>query len=83
MPTYKFYNKSTGVEWEEFMGISESEEFLKNNPDVERLVNGAPMLVSSAMGVSKTKPDNGFRDLLKDMKKKHSGGFTKSTINTF
>lgn len=83
MPTYKFINNSTGVEWEEFMGISEAEEYLKDNPDVSRLVNGAPMIVGSAMGVSKTKPDNGFRDLLKDMKKKHSGGFTKSTINTF
>lgn len=82
MPTYKFINNSTGVEWEEFMGISEAEEYLKNNPDVSRLVNGAPMLVSSAMG-ARTKPDDGFRDLLKDMKKKHSGGFTKSTINTF
>ena len=83
MPTYRFINNTTGVEWEEFMGISESEQFLKDNPDVEKLVNGSPMIVSSAMGVSKTKPDSGFRDLLKDMKKKHSGGFTKSTINTF
>jgi hypothetical protein len=82
MPTYLFLNKQTGVEWEEFMGISESEQYLKDNPDVEKLVNGSPMVVGSAMG-GKTKPDAGFRDLLKDMKKKHSGGFTKSTINTF
>jgi len=82
MPTYRFINKQTGVEWEEFMGISEAEKYLQENPDVEKLVNGAPMLVSSAMG-GKTKPDDGFRDLLKDMKKKHSGGFTKSSINTF
>jgi hypothetical protein len=83
VPTYKFINNSTGVEWEEFMGIAESEEFLKDNPDVEKLVNGAPMIVGSAMGVSKTKPDNGFRDLLKDMKKANSRGLSKSTINTF
>lgn len=82
MPTYQFRNNKTGVEWEEFMGISEADRYLEENPDVERLVNGAPMIVSSAMG-GKTKPDDGFRDLLKDMKKKHSGGFTKSTINTF
>lgn len=82
MPTYRFINKQTGVEWEEFMGISEAETYLQENPDVEKLVNGAPMLVGSAMG-GKTKPDDGFRDLLKDMKKKHSGGLTKSSINTF
>lgn len=83
MPTYRFLNKQTGVEWEEFMGISESEQYLKDNPDVEKLVNGSPMIVGSAMGVSKTKPDAGFRDLLKDMKKKHNQGITRSTINTF
>jgi len=82
MPTYRFLNKQTGVEWEEFMGISEADEYLKSNPDVEKLVNGSPMIVGSAMG-GKTKPDAGFRDLLKDMKRKHSGGLTKSTINTF
>lgn len=82
MPTYQFKNNKTGVEWEEFMGISEADRYLEANPDVERLVNGAPMIVGSAMG-GRTKPDDGFRDLLKDMKKKHSGGFTKSTINTF
>jgi hypothetical protein len=82
MPTYRFLNKQTGVEWEEFMGISEADEYLKSNLDVEKLVNGSPMIVGSAMG-GKTKPDAGFRDLLKDMKRKHSGGLTKSTINTF
>lgn len=82
MPTYSFLDKQTGNEWSEFMGIQECEDYLKANPHIERLVNGAPMIVSSAMG-GKTKPDDGFRDLLKDMKKKHSGGITKSTINTF
>ena len=82
MPTYRFINKKTGDEWEDFMGISAADKYLEENPHIERLVNGAPMIVSSAMG-GKTKPDNGFRDLLKDMKKKHSGGISKSSINTF
>lgn len=82
MPTYRFKNNQTGDEWEEFMGISEADKFLEENPHIERLVNGAPMLVGSAMG-GKTKPDNGFRDLLKDIKKKHSQGISKSTVNTF
>jgi hypothetical protein len=82
MPTYRFKNTKTGDEWEEFMGISAADKYLEENPHIERLVNGAPMLVGSAMG-GKTKPDDGFRDLLKDMKKKHSGGISKSSINTF
>jgi hypothetical protein len=79
MPTYKFVNEK-GEEFEEFMTISALENYLKDNPNLTQLVNGAPM-ISSGRGMGK--PDNGFRDLLKDIKTKHSGGFSKSTINTF
>jgi hypothetical protein len=80
MPTYKFVNDETGEEFEEFMTISALDEYLKENTNLTQLVNGAPA-ISSGRGMGK--PDQGFRDLLKDMKKKHSGGFTRSTINTF
>jgi hypothetical protein len=80
MPTYKFLNNDTGEEHEDFMSISALGEYLKTNPHITQLVNGAPM-ISSGRGLGK--PDNGFRDLLKDMKKKHSKGITRSTINTF
>lgn len=79
MPTYRFVNEK-GEEFEEFMSISALDNYLKENPNLTQLVNGAPM-ISSGRGMGK--PDQGFRDLLKDMKKKHSGGFTRSTINTF
>ena len=79
MPTYKFLNNETGEEHEDFMSISALDEFLKSNPHVTQLVNGAPA-ISSGRGMGK--PDNGFRDLLKDMKKKHSQGLSRSTINT-
>jgi len=80
MPTYRFLNNETGEEYEDFMSISALDEYLKTNPHIVQLVNGAPMIAS---GRGMGKPDQGFRDLLKDMKKKHSGGFTRSTINTF
>ena len=79
MPTYRFVNEK-GEEFEEFMTISALDNYLKENPNLTQLVNGAPMISSGRGG---SKPDQGFRDLLKDMKKKHSGGFTRSTINTF
>lgn len=79
-PTYLFLNTNTGKEFEEFMSISALDLYLKENPNITQLVNGAPM-ISSGRGMGK--PDNGFRDLLKDMKKKHSKGITRSTINTF
>ena len=80
MPTYKFLNTNTGEEFEEFMSISALDQYLQDNPNITQLVNGAPM-ISSGRGMGK--PDNGFRDLLKDMKKKHNKGITRSTINTF
>lgn len=82
MPTYLFRDNDTGEEREEFMSISARDVYLKENPNLTQLVNGAP-LIHSGRGLVNAKPDNAFRDVLKEIKKKHSGGFTKSTINTF
>jgi hypothetical protein len=79
MPTYGFLNNDTGEEFEEFMNISEIDDYLKNNPNITQLV-GAPNIVS---GVAGKKPDSGFRDILKHIKKGNSKGITRSTINTF
>jgi len=79
MPTYRFVNEN-GEEFEEFMSISALDEYLKENPNLTQLVNGAPM-ISSGRGMRK--PEDGFRDLLKDIKKKNSRGISRSTINTF
>lgn len=77
MPEYLFHNKDTGEEWLESMGISAADEFLTKNPHIERLVHGAP-----AIGYRtniKMKPDDGFRDRLKQIKKNNRG----SNINTW
>jgi hypothetical protein len=63
------------------MSISQLDTFLAENPNVTQAIGGAPM-IHSGRGLN-SKPDNGFRDLLKDMKKKHSKGISRSTINTF
>lgn len=80
MPTYRFLNNETGLEYEEFMFISALDPYLKDNPNVTQLVNGAP-LIHSGRGLGK--PDQGFRDLLKNMKSGNSKGLQRSTINTF
>ena len=79
MPTYKFLNNETGEEFEEFMKISELDEYIESNPHLTQLVNGAPMLHS---GRGMGKPDDGFRDVLKQIKKNANKGITRSTINT-
>lgn len=80
MPTYRFLNNDTGEEYEDFMSISALETYLEKNPNVTQLVNGAPMIHS---GRGMGKPDQGFRDLLKNIKKEHSKGISRSTVNTF
>jgi len=80
MPTYKFLNTKTNKEYEDFMSISALDDYLRDNPHIIQLVHGAPMIVS---GRGMTKPDNTFRDILKEIKKKNSKGISKSTINDF
>lgn len=79
MPTYRFRNKETNEEFDLFMSMSDREKYLEDNPNLVQTFDTAPLTVS---GVDR-KPDQGFRDLLKDMKKKNSGGISRSTINTF
>ena len=79
MPTYRFLNNETNEEFEDFMSISALDIFLKENPHITQLVNGAP-LIHSGRGLGK--PDSSFRDLLKHIKKGNSKGITRSTINT-
>lgn len=77
MPEYLFHNKNTNEEWLETMSISERTEFLAANPHIEQLVFGAPA-VTYRVG-QRTKPDDGFRDVLREVRKKNR----RSTINTF
>lgn len=82
MPTYLFKDLNTGEEQELFMSITERGEYLASNPHITQLVHGAPALGDS-IRLGLRKPDDGFRDRLKEIKKHHSRGMTKSSINTF
>lgn len=62
MPFYLFKNKNTNEEWEDFMGISACDQYLIENPHIERLVNGAPMIVGGTG--DRVKIDGGMNDLL-------------------
>lgn len=58
------------------MSYSELEEYLAANKDWKHIICSPPVIGYSTMT---SKPDNGFRDILREIKKKHVG----STINTF
>jgi len=78
MPMYSFINKESGEETTHFMSMSELDEYLVSNPHLSQTLCAPPII----SGVPK-KPDDGFRDLLKNMHKSNSKGFKRSTINTF
>lgn len=82
MPNYTFLNTTTGETFTEIMSISEREEYLKANPNIQQQIVSAPSL-GDPIRLGLKKPDNGFRDRLKEIKKAHSKGLTKSTIQTF
>ena len=61
MPTYVFENKDTGEVFEDFMKISEAEEYLEKNPHIKRLPT-APNVIGGTG--DRTKPPSGFNDVL-------------------
>ncbi len=81
-PSYTFLNTDSGEQHTAVMSMSEREEYLKANPHIQQQIVSAPSLGDS-IRLGLKKPDNGFRDRLKEIKKAHSKGFTRSTINTF
>ena len=78
MPTYDFENKKTGEVFEKMMTIADKEQYLKDNPDIQQLL-GMPKIVSGADGIRRT--DDNFRDVLREIDKKHKGGRKGNNMN--
>lgn len=79
MPTYDFKNKETGEVFTKIMSIADMDQYIKDNPDVERYYASAPAAVDPTRIGGVRKPDEGFRDILKNIHSKHRG----SKINTW
>lgn len=71
MPTYRFKDTSTATIFEKRMSISEREQYLKDNPNVIQVPVACSLSFDDMRG---KKPDQGFTDLLKNMKQKAIGG---------
>lgn len=81
MPTYNFRDTTTKEEFQKFMSISAREEFLKENPHVETMINGAPMLMDPVRcGVRKA--DSGFKEVLQKIHERAPGSDLKK-MNKF
>lgn len=78
MPTYTFENIETGERLEKVMKISELDEFREQNPHLKSLIVSAPS-IGDSMRLGLKKPDDGFRDVLKNVKHHHK----RDNINTW
>ena len=67
MPTYTFHNISTGVVEEKMMKISEMENYLVDNPDVEQVHTGLNIVA----GVGRVKGDSGWKENLSRIAEAH------------
>jgi|TARA_B110000977_G_scaffold138016_1_gene175275 hypothetical protein len=72
MPTYTFFNRQSGIEYDDIVSMAEYDEYMKNNPNIERVWHGcAPALSGDhLMGVG-PKNDNAFNDVMKNIASKH------------
>lgn len=77
MPTYTFMNKETEEEFDVTMSFSELDSFIKENINLQQVFK--PMNIADPTRLGLRKPDSGFRDILKNVKKTNRG----SKINTF
>ncbi len=78
MPTYDFRHRETGEIVEKVMKISERDDFLRDNPQYESVILGAPS-IGDPVRLGLRKPDQGFREVLQKAKAAHPLG----KINTF
>jgi len=76
MPTYCFRNNETGEVHEEIMKMDDREKYLKDHPELTQVLE-VPQIVSGTDGLRK--PDDSFRDILRNIDKKHKS--RKNTMN--
>jgi predicted nucleic acid-binding Zn ribbon protein len=69
MPTYSFIDTNTGEEFSEFMSMSELETFLMTNEHIQQTILNSNLVTK----VGGLKPADGFKDVLKAIKKSNPG----------
>ena len=69
MPTYKFRNKTTGVEWEKFMRISELDDYVKEN-DCSIIIDSVNLVGGTGENID-AKTDDGWKETLAKISEAH------------
>ena len=61
MPTYTFYDESSGIEWDESLSIAQKEEFLKENTQIRQVIKPVAVVGDHVMGAG-PQVDGGFTE---------------------
>ena len=77
MPSYTFKDKETGETVTKIMSLAERDSYLEENKNLQLCLATPGFADPHRMG--RIKPDDNFRDLLRETKKAHKD----STVNTF
>ena len=81
MPTYVFQNTETGEEFEKFMGISEADTYLEDNPHIKRMVQ-APQIISKSGDRTNMGGKGGFNEVLHKVADKHPQSALAKQVKT-
>ena len=72
MPTYTFYDESSGIEWDDFMSIADKEKFLLENKQITQVPKPVAIAGDHLMGVG-PKTDGGFKENMQRIAAAHPG----------
>ena len=72
MPTYTFIDNDTGLTFDEFMGMSEREKYLKDNPHISQVPVMFAFVGDHIMGVG-PKVDSSFTERMQQIANSHPG----------
>jgi hypothetical protein len=78
LPNYTFKNTNTNETFDVSMRIAELDQYKLDNPHLSQLIVRAPS-IGDAHRLGRLKPDDGFRDVLRNVKHHHK----KDNINTW
>ena len=72
MPTYRFLDEKNGKEFDDFMSMSEKEEYLKENPHLRQVYTPIALAGDHLMGVG-PKVDSSFNERMQQIANSHPG----------
>ena len=72
MPTYTFIDNNTGFTYDEFMGMSEKDQYLEANSHIRQVPTMFAFVGDHIMGVG-PKSDGGFNERMEQIANSHPG----------